>query len=174
MPIIVRRCLFGVGAERPFAPGNGSCAGRSFIAGERLPPARPWPGMIAARLRALPRCTVLGRTIPVANGPRSRLLGLAGLTRAEAGNGLLIPRCASVHTFGMRFALDLIFLDREGRELAVRRGVPPRRLAWHRGAAAVVEVPAEGGEFGRPRDLGGRCCPSAKRSPASSSARTTR
>jgi uncharacterized membrane protein (UPF0127 family) len=48
----------------------------------------------------------------------------------------------------MRFALDLFFLDREGRVIEVRRGVPPRRVVWCRGAAAVLEIPAaEGGEI---------------------------
>ncbi len=85
--------------------------------------------------------------MPVATTFRSRLLGLAGLARERAGPGLLIPRCAGVHTFAMRFALDLAFLDEDGRELAVHRAVPPRRLLWHRGAAAVLEVPSpEGGE----------------------------
>lgn len=104
--------------------------------------------MVAPRLRELPRCRVHGLTVPVASGPRARLLGLARLEMGEAGSGLLIPRCASVHTFGMRFALDLVFLDREGRPVRVCRRVPPRRLLWHRGAAAVLEIPsAQGGEF---------------------------
>ena len=94
--------------------------------------------------------TELGR-FPVATGFRARLLGLAWRDRAAAGPGLLIPRCASVHTFGMRFELDLYFLDREGRVLAVRRRVPPRRVVWRRGAAAVLEIPAaEGGESAAP------------------------
>jgi uncharacterized membrane protein (UPF0127 family) len=102
----------------------------------------------AGRLRALPRRTVRGRDVAVATGFRSRLLGLSRLSRARAGAGLLIPRCAGVHTFGMRFELDLCFLDREGRALAVHRRVPPRRLRWHRGAAAVLEIPSpQGGEF---------------------------
>ncbi len=106
---------------------------------------------MAPRLRQLPRRRVCGRTVPVALGFRSRLLGLAGLEAAQVGPGLLIPRCASVHTFGMRFGLDLVFLDRHDRPLAVRVGVPPRRLAWHRGAAAVLEIPsAQGGEFSAP------------------------
>lgn len=105
----------------------------------------------AARLHGLPRRQVLGRGVPVAEGFRARLLGLAGLEAAEAGPGLLIPRCASVHTFGMRFALDLVFLDRAGRPLHVRRAVPPQRVAWCRGAAAVCEFPAgAGGEFAAP------------------------
>ena len=78
----------------------------------------------------------------------SRLAGLAGLRRERAGAGLLIPRCAGVHTFGMRFALDLVFLDRRGEALAIRRAVRPCRFASHRGAAAVLEIPArQGGEF---------------------------
>lgn len=91
---------------------------------------------------------MLGREVAVAIGPRARLLGLAGLTREQAGAGLLIPRCTGVHTFWMRFELDLVFLDRDGAPLARRLGVPPRSLAWRRGAAAVLELPSPlGGEF---------------------------
>ena len=103
--------------------------------------------MLARRLDRLPRRRVCGREVPVAIGPQARLLGLAGLGPAQAGPGLLLPRCASVHTFGMRFALDLVFLDDAGSVLAVRRGVPARRLAWRRGADAVLELPAVGGEI---------------------------
>jgi uncharacterized protein len=81
----------------------------------------------------------------MAVGSRARLLGLSWLDRGQAGAGLLIPRCSSVHTFGMRFALDLTFLDRDGNPLATRRSVPPRRLAWQRGAAAVLELPSPAG-----------------------------
>jgi uncharacterized protein len=89
--------------------------------------------------------------IPVAGSFRSRLLGLAWRERSQAGPGLLIPRCSSIHTFGMRFALDVYFLDADGRVLCVRRRVPPRRVLWHRGGAAVLEIPAgEGGEFRSP------------------------
>ena len=103
--------------------------------------------MVRDRLRDLPRRRVVGFLVPVATSRCSRLLGLAWLSRERAGVGLLIPRCASVHTFGMRFRLDLYFLDREGTVLAVRRRVPPRRLVWCRGADAVLEVPSPpGGE----------------------------
>jgi uncharacterized membrane protein (UPF0127 family) len=99
-------------------------------------------GQLSARLQPLPRSLVMDRVVPVAVGRRSRLLGLAHLQRAEAGAGLLIPRCSSVHTFGMRFELDLVFLDPRGRALALQARVPPRRLVWCRGAAAVLELPA--------------------------------
>lgn len=102
---------------------------------------------LSPRLRRLPVAEALGRPARVATTRRSRLLGLAWLDRRSAAP-LLIPRCASVHTFGMRFALDLYWLDERGRPLAVRRSVPPRTLANCRGAAAVLEIPAaEGGEI---------------------------
>ncbi len=97
--------------------------------------------VLAPRLRELPSMTILGLVVPVATGPRARLLGLAHLNRNEVGTGLLIPRWSSVHTFGMRFALDLVFLDGDGRPLAFRRAVPPRRLAGEPRAAAVIELP---------------------------------
>ena len=99
---------------------------------------------LARRLRCLPTDFVFGREVPVATGRRSRLLGLALLDLESAGAGLLIPRCSSVHTFGMRFALDLIFLDGERRAISVRSAVAPRRFVWERGAAAVLELPAQG------------------------------
>jgi uncharacterized membrane protein (UPF0127 family) len=107
--------------------------------------------MRLSRLSSLPRRQVLGREVAIARGYRARLCGLAGLRREQAGAGLLLPRCASVHTFGMRFPLDLVFLDPHGRPLAVLRGVAPCRLAHRRGAAAVLEIPSpQGGEFGAP------------------------
>lgn len=96
---------------------------------------------LSPRLRRLPRVTVLGREVPVATGPRARLLGLSHLDLDDAGPGLWIPRCASVHTFGMRFALDLVFLNPEGEPIAVRRAVPPRRFVSCRSSFAVLELP---------------------------------
>lgn len=94
------------------------------------------------RLRGLPHANVLGISVPVATTTRARLLGLALLSRERAAPGLLIPRCRGVHTFGMRFALDLTFLDREGRPIARRSAIGPRRVAFEPGAAAVLEVPS--------------------------------
>jgi Uncharacterized ACR, COG1430 len=130
--------------------------------------------MVAKRLQGLPRREVFGFSFPVARGFRSRLLGLSGLDREEAGIGLLIPHCNGVHTFGMRFRLDLVFLGDEGLPLSVRLAVPPRRIAWRRGAVAVLELPSREGERTPLPVLRPPCCPNEKRSPASSSARTTR
>jgi uncharacterized membrane protein (UPF0127 family) len=97
---------------------------------------------LSPRLRRLPTTAIAGHEVAVAVGVRARLLGLAWLDREGAGAGLLIPRCSSVHTFGMRFVLDLFFLDDRGVVLSVRRGVPPRRLASDRRASAVLELPS--------------------------------
>jgi hypothetical protein len=94
------------------------------------------------RFERLPRARLLGREVPIAATPLSRLLGLALLDRERAGEGLLIPRCACVHTLGMRFALDLLFLDGDLSVLELRRTVPAGRVARCRGAAAVLELPA--------------------------------
>jgi uncharacterized protein len=80
--------------------------------------------------------------IVVARSFRARLFGLAFRRRARADRALLLPRCRSVHTFGMRFALDLVWLDREGRTIALDEAVPPLRLRIQPGAAAVIEAPA--------------------------------
>jgi uncharacterized membrane protein (UPF0127 family) len=94
------------------------------------------------RFRRLRTTAIQGRSIPVADRIASRLLGLACLSRRRAGPGLLIPRCRSVHTFGMRFGLDLLFLDHRGGVIEVRRDVPPGRIVRVGDAVAVLELPA--------------------------------
>jgi uncharacterized protein len=101
------------------------------------------------RFRGLPTAEVAGRQVPVASTRRARLLGLALLDGPTAGAGLLIPGCRSVHTFGMRFRCDLVFLDFNLRTVSVRRHVPPGRIAFERGAQAVLEVPATAPRSGR-------------------------
>jgi hypothetical protein len=77
----------------------------------------------------------------VAAGRRARLLGLASL-REPPPVALLLPQTRSVHTVGMRFALDLVWLDGEGRAMRRDLGVPPNRLRTCRHARAVLEIPA--------------------------------
>lgn len=100
------------------------------------------------RFSGLPAREMLGVTVPVAVTRRARLLGLALLRREGAGPGLLIPACRGVHTLGMRFDLDVLFLDVRGRVLDLRRSLPPGRLAHCPGADAVLELPAPGSRPG--------------------------
>ena len=57
-----------------------------------------------------------------------------------ASVGLELSPCRSIHTFGMRFALDLIWLDRAGQVMRVDEAVPPRRLRTCLRARSVIEV----------------------------------
>jgi hypothetical protein len=79
-----------------------------------------------ARLRG---ATLIPR-VHVAAGFRARLCGLLGRAGLPRGEALLIERCGLVHTLGMRFPLDLVFVDREWCVTRVARGVRPGRVAW--------------------------------------------
>jgi uncharacterized protein len=79
--------------------------------------------------------------VRIARSRWARLRGLA-LRRQPVDEPLLIPRCRSVHTFGMRFALDLVWLGRGGRVLRIDREVPPWRVRFCPGAIEVLELAA--------------------------------
>ena len=76
----------------------------------------------------------------VADTPATRLRGLLGLDRLCSGEAIVLWPCAAVHTFGMRFAIDVVFVDRSLRVCAVRPNVPARRFAAHWRAWAVIEL----------------------------------
>lgn len=81
-----------------------------------------------------------GLEVREARGFGARLIGLAGLAAAPRGLGLLLPGTRSAHTFGMRFDLDLVWLDRSGGVVRVDHRVPPARVRSCRRAAALLEV----------------------------------
>ena len=85
---------------------------------------------------------VAGRRVPIADRPIARVLGLALLDRDRAGPGLLIPRCRSIHTFGMRFPIDVVFLDRDGAVISRHAAVRPWRVVTERRASSVLELPS--------------------------------
>lgn len=74
---------------------------------------------------------------------RERLIGLLGRNSLRAGEGLALVPCNSVHTLMMRFAIDVIFLDRDFRILRMLPSVRPFRIPPPVGGARlVVELPA--------------------------------
>ena len=85
-----------------------------------------------------------GRTLceecVVADNPFARLRGLLGRRRLATGEGLLLRPSPSIHTWFMRFAIDVVFLDPELRVLRVAHAVKPWRFAGCRGARAVLEL----------------------------------
>jgi uncharacterized membrane protein (UPF0127 family) len=80
--------------------------------------------------------------VTTARSPADRARGLARRDALPAREALLIPRCRSVHTFGMRFALDLVWLGRDGGVVRVDRSVSPRRVRTCLRARSVVELGA--------------------------------
>jgi uncharacterized membrane protein (UPF0127 family) len=91
------------------------------------------------------RGTRLSTSVRVANTHWSRFRGLIGTPSAdfEFGQALWIVPCRGVHTFGMRFPLDLIYLDRSGNVVEVLENVRPWRVGPVRlSAASVLELPA--------------------------------
>jgi uncharacterized protein len=88
------------------------------------------------------RGSILGDRIRVAGNAWSRAVGLLGQTRLDPGGGLLIDPSSGIHTFGMRFAIDVIALDRHLRVLSLSREIGPFRVAglsWQ--TRCVLELP---------------------------------
>src|ERR687890_1402374 len=99
--------------------------------------------MLPARLRRLRWRTLdSGARVVEATTFRARLLGLAFVAELPPGHALLFPRCRSVHTCGMRFAIDVVFLDEHGRVVRGARAVAPWRVVRCPGAYAVLEARA--------------------------------
>jgi uncharacterized protein len=73
----------------------------------------------------------------------SRLLGLLGRRPLATGEGLLLVPCRAVHMLGMRYPIDVVFLDRWGGVVATYHHLAPgSRSRWHRAAVVALEVPA--------------------------------
>lgn len=76
-----------------------------------------------------------------------RMKGLLGKRELVAGEGLLIQPAPSIHTFFMRFPIDVVFLAKNGKVMKVAANVGAWRMRWCRRAFAVLELAA--GEAGR-------------------------
>jgi len=80
--------------------------------------------------------------VTVAAGFLGRAGGLLVRPRLAADEALLIAPCASIHTFWMRYPIDVLFIDPMAHVLRVCTAVPPGRMRWCRGAAAALELHA--------------------------------
>lgn len=86
-----------------------------------------------------------GLTLHVAGAFQARRRGLAKMDAMPPDHALHIMRCRSIHTIGMRFALDLVWLAKDGRVVRVDEDVAPRRLKLCTGARTVIETRAGAG-----------------------------
>ena len=83
-------------------------------------------------------------TVHTAFDSSSRKQGLLGRARLAPAEALVIAPCSAIHTFSMKFPIDVIFAARDGRVLKTREAIPPRRMSASLGAFAVIEMAAGG------------------------------
>ncbi|NUM88076.1 MAG: DUF192 domain-containing protein [Bdellovibrionales bacterium] len=102
--------------------------------------------MRAARVLRKEDQQVVAESCAVTENAWERMKGLLGRKGMERGEALWISPCVAVHTFFMKFPIDVVFLGATGKVLAVVEGMKPwRHSALHLSAAGVLELP------------GGRC-----------------
>jgi uncharacterized membrane protein (UPF0127 family) len=88
------------------------------------------------------RNTVLAEAAELADTSAKRRTGLLKHERLAPGEGLWIVPCESVHTFFMKFPIDLVYLDKRRKVRKVRHAVPAWRLSACLAAHSVLELPA--------------------------------
>jgi uncharacterized membrane protein (UPF0127 family) len=89
----------------------------------------------------------IASNLAVADNIFSRMKGLLGKNSMLAGEALLIRPCKGIHTFGMRFPIDAIFLDINNRVVKVINNLAPNRMTrFYLTATSVLEVPAGAAE----------------------------
>jgi len=87
------------------------------------------------------RGTVLAEAADVADTSAKRRTGLLKHSGLEPGEGLWIAPCESVHSFGMKFSIDVVYLDKGKKVKKVRKEMVPRRLSACLTAYSVLELP---------------------------------
>jgi uncharacterized protein len=97
---------------------------------------------IFVRVHNTTKSLPLGDAILVADDGPTRRTGLLRHSHLAPGEGLWIVPCEGVHTFGMKFAIDVVFLDRKKQILKVRKNMPVRRFSVCLRAHSVLELPA--------------------------------
>lgn len=94
------------------------------------------------RIRNATRQEVLAEEAMAADNFWRRLKGLLGTKHLAPGAGLVIRPCSSVHTFGMNYAIDVLFVNREDIVTKIVSYMKPGHLAADWGSRYVIELPA--------------------------------
>lgn len=86
---------------------------------------------------------VLAENASFANTLKTRMKGLLGKDGLNQGEGLVITRCNSIHTFFMKFSIDVIFVNKNDRVIKVLHRLKPWRLCRpYLGASCCIELPS--------------------------------
>jgi uncharacterized membrane protein (UPF0127 family) len=85
--------------------------------------------------------TVVSDRCHFANTVLKRMVGLLNRGRFDRGEGLLLDRCYGIHTFGMRFPIDVLFLDKDLHVIRAIKALPPYRTCAVKKSVYVLEVP---------------------------------
>ena len=88
------------------------------------------------------RASILGDRIGIANTSESRRMGLLSRRKLEHGDGLLLTDAQTIHTFGMKFPIDLVFIDGMGTVIGLSPDLQPGRTATLGIRTSVLELPA--------------------------------
>ncbi len=94
------------------------------------------------RVRNQSRGTMLADRAEIANTSKLRKTGLLKHERLESGEGLWITPCEGVHTAGMKFPIDVLFLNKKRKVVKIRPAMPRWRLALCLTAHSVLELPS--------------------------------
>lgn len=89
-------------------------------------------------------CTgrILADQATLATSSFARMKGLLGTASLPIGHALIIKPCSSIHTFGMRYAIDVLFCDQEGVVLKCVENLPAWRMVACWSSQFVIELPA--------------------------------
>jgi uncharacterized membrane protein (UPF0127 family) len=94
------------------------------------------------RVRNVTRETVVADRAEIANTSEKRRTGLLKHTRLAPGEGLWITPCEGVHTFFMKFPIDVVFLTRQRKVLKIRPNMVRSRISFNLRSHSVLELPA--------------------------------
>lgn len=94
------------------------------------------------RLYNLTRGRWLAHRLEVRHRMLGRMRGLLGCSHLEEGEGLWLLPANAIHTWAMRFSIDVLFLDESFSVLRALPSLPPWRWAMERRAFSVIELPA--------------------------------
>jgi len=93
-------------------------------------------------IRNLTKQTLVADRAILANTSATRRTGLLKHDSLQDGEGLLIVPCEGVHTFGMKFPIDVVYLSKKHVVLKIKPEMPKRRMSICLRAHSVLELPA--------------------------------